>query len=238
MAKSNDWLPSRRDEILGMAMKWNNILVVKGAAWNVPETKSAELNALTLSAQAAFNEAMTKDRTTVLTAKVIAAFKNLINAMRDIKKRYFYMPPLTEMDMASLALNVPDLIPTPVADPAGQVSATVQLVGSHLLRLITEHVEGTPIDPKADYGCRIYWGVMPHGGGTLEQAASKSRYLQKPPVSGDELPNSLFTRRKREQFDFPAETSGITVYFCIRYENSKGKSGPWGAYVSGRHSIT
>ena len=94
MAKSNDWLPSRRDEILGMAMKWNNVLVIKGTAWSVPEPKSTGLNTLTLAAQAAYNEAMTKDRTTVLTAKVNMAFKNLINAMRDIKKRYFFMLPL------------------------------------------------------------------------------------------------------------------------------------------------
>ena len=225
---SNDWLPNRRDEILGMAMKWNNVLVVKGAAWNVPEAKCTELNTLTLTAQAAFNEAMTKDRTTVLTAKVNAAFKALSDAMRDIKKRYYYIPPLTEIDMASLDLTPPDTIPTPVSDPAGQVTAAVMLLGSHLLKLIIEHVEGTPLDPKADYGSRIYWGIMPHGGGTLEQAAGIHHYLQKPPVSGNELPNSLFTRRKREQFDFPAETSGMTVYFCIRYENSKGKSGPWG----------
>ena len=26
---SSDWLPSRRDEILGMAMKWNNRVVQK-----------------------------------------------------------------------------------------------------------------------------------------------------------------------------------------------------------------
>ena len=232
MPKNADWLPSRRDEILGMAMKWNNVLVVKGTAWSVPEPKSTELNTLTVTAQAAYNEAMTKDRTTVLTAKVNTAFKNLTNAMRDIKKRYFFMPPLTTTDMASLNLAVPDTNPTPVADPSGQVSATVQLVGSHLLRLIVEHVEGTPIDPKADYGSRIYWGIMPHGGGTLEQAAGKKHYLQNPPVSGEELPNSLFTKRKKEMFDFPSEDSGKKVYFCIRYENSKGKAGPWGPIIN------
>jgi hypothetical protein len=63
-------------------------------------------------------------------------------------------------------------------------------------------------------------------------AASISHYLQRPPVSGTELPHSLFTKRKRELFDFPAEDSGKTVYFCIRYENSKGKSGPWGPIFS------
>jgi hypothetical protein len=73
---------------------------------------------------------------------------------------------------------------------------------------------------------------MPQGGGTLEQAARQRHYLRQPPVSGDELPHSLFTKRRKELFDFPMEDSGKTVYFCIRYENSKGKAGPWGPIIS------
>jgi hypothetical protein len=40
-----------------------------------------------------------------------------------------------------------------------------------------------------------------------------------------------FTRRKRERFDFDGE-SGNTVYFCLRYENSKGEAGPFGPLLS------
>ncbi|MCL2101541.1 MAG: hypothetical protein FWH22_07500 [Fibromonadales bacterium] len=89
---STDWLPTTREAVLQMAMKWNNQLAMKGTAWSVPEPKVTELNTLTLSAQAAYNEANTKDRTKVLTAKMNAAFKALTDAMRDIKKRYFYIP--------------------------------------------------------------------------------------------------------------------------------------------------
>jgi hypothetical protein len=174
---------------------------------------------------------MDTDRTKGDTTACNNAFKGLTACMRDLKKRYFFVPPLTDKDLTDLGLNLPDTNPTPVSDPAGQVSATVQLVGSHLLRLITEHIEGTPIDPKADYGCRIYWGIMPQGGGSLEQAAGTEHYLQSVPISGNELPHSLFTKRRRELFDFPAEDSAKTVYFCIRYENSKGKAGPWGPIV-------
>jgi len=158
MAKKTDWMPSTREGILGMAMKWNNVLAIKGAAWGVPEDVIADLNAKTLVAQAAFNEGLTKDRTTVLTAKINAAFKDLTDLMRFIKKRWYHIPPLTSMDMASLDLEVPDTTPTPIADPQGQVSATVQLLGSHLIKLIMSHIEGTPPDDKADYGYRIYLG--------------------------------------------------------------------------------
>ena len=230
MAHYTDWLPSKRTEQLAMAKTWLRILEVKGTAWNCGGLV-ADLTDWVEDAEAKLQKCMDTDRTKGDTAACSNVFKGLVAFMRDLKKRYFFVPPLTEKDIADLGLNMPDTIPTPVSDPAGQVSATVQLVGSHLLRLITEHVEGTPIDPKADYGCRIYWGVMPQGGGTLEQAAGVKHYLQSVPVSGNELPNSLFTKRRREMFDFPAEDSAKTVYFCIRYENSKGKSGPWGPFV-------
>ncbi|MHB9293988.1 hypothetical protein Holit_03111 [Hollandina sp. SP2] len=31
--------------------------------------------------------------------------------------------------------------------------------------------------------------------------------------------------------DFDAAESGMTVYFCARYENQKGEHGSWGAVV-------
>jgi len=48
MTSKKDWLPKRRDEILGMAMKWNNVLAMKGKTWKVDEDKVTELNTLTM----------------------------------------------------------------------------------------------------------------------------------------------------------------------------------------------
>jgi hypothetical protein len=57
---------------------------------------------------------------------------------------------------------------------------------------------------------------------------SNPQYPHRPgaPASGDGLPHSKFTRRKRELFDFAQEDSGTRAYFCIRYENAKGDPGP------------
>jgi hypothetical protein len=53
----------------------------------------------------------------------------------------------------------------------------------------------------------------------------------KPPLSGDEMLHYRFTRRKTEIVSFNAEESGMTAYFCSRYENSKGEAGDWGPVV-------
>jgi hypothetical protein len=41
-----------------------------------------------------------------------------------------------------------------------------------------------------------------------------------------------FTRRKKETVVFDAAESGMTAYFCARYENQKGFHGAWGPVVS------
>ena len=41
---STDWLPTTREAVLQMAMKWNNQLAMKGTAWSVPEPKVTELD--------------------------------------------------------------------------------------------------------------------------------------------------------------------------------------------------
>jgi hypothetical protein len=40
-----------------------------------------------------------------------------------------------------------------------------------------------------------------------------------------------FTHRKKELVDFDASESGMTAYFCARYENQKGEHGAWGTVV-------
>jgi hypothetical protein len=82
-------------------------------------------------------------------------------------------------------------------------------------------VAGTPPDDRSDYGVRIFWGITGPVSGT-----DKFR-ITEAPKSGNDLPHSQFTRRRKELFDFDGE-SGNTVYFCLRYENPKGQTGPFG----------
>ncbi|MCL1911731.1 MAG: hypothetical protein FWG13_05960 [Leptospirales bacterium] len=89
-------------------------------------------------------------------------------------------------------------------------------------------LEGTLVDARADHGYRIYFGVMPQGGASVEEAAGTMRYLMKVTVSGEELPHSKFSRRRKVLMELPPEDSGKAAYFAIRFENAKGGKGPWG----------
>ena len=226
-----DWLPTTRIGRLAMCTNWLDVLVAgnKAGIWNVPQSRITELEAARLEAQTALTAAQNEmTRTKVVNAQCGAAFTALRKLLRDTKKRYFIIPPLTVADFVALGLHLHDDIPSNVPRPGGFPNGSTSFPGPGVIRVHCFPMEGQPpLDPRSDYGFRIYWGVYPPGGATVEMATGIKRELMRIPISGDELPHSKWTRRKNETFDFHGD-SGKTVYFCIRYENSKGEFGPWG----------
>jgi hypothetical protein len=125
---------------------------------------------------------------------------------------------VTDEDRRLMDLPIYDKKPTPVGNPVGLVTANFRSPNRGALEMLIEHVEGSPFDRKANYGYKIQHAVIPYGAPV--------------PESVNELPESRFTRRKREMFIFDKLDSGKTACFCLRYENSKGKAGQWGPIVS------
>jgi hypothetical protein len=229
MANNSDWLPGRREEQLAMAKNWRPVMQDHETAWRIPEADITELQSLAAAATVALAQAQSAERTAVITAQCKAAFDALTAKMRFIKSHFFLKPPLLDADFISLTLTPPDAVPSPVPPPVAQAEADITRPGVHLLELRLRPVSGSPPDPhRADYGYRVYWGVLPPGGASVDAATGSKRELMKVPVAGEDLPHSRFTRRKKELFDFAQEDSGKTVYFCVRYENAKGQPGPWG----------
>ena len=125
---------------------------------------------------------------------------------------------VTSEDRVAMQLPLYDTEPTTVADPVGLAKANVKYPNKGALELQLEHDGSTPADAKANYGFRIYHGVVAAG--------------ETPPASGMDLHESIFSRKKKVLFTYKPDDSGKTAYFCIRYENSKGKAGQWGALFS------
>ena len=230
----SEWLPRKRELQIAMSENWQTVLVAaKVSAWGIPTAEVATLKNLTTAAEAALALSQSSARTVVVTAQTKAAFAALIEKMRFLKNRYFVSPPLLDADYISLGLKPRDTKPTPIPPPTAQAEADVTYPAAHTLELHLRPVADTAPDAhRSNYGFRVYYGILPPGGATLEAAAGPRRDLLKPPTSGDELPYSRFTRRTRERLDFAQEESGKTVYFCVRYENAKGEPGPWGPIFS------
>ncbi|MFP3041669.1 hypothetical protein LQZ19_07575 [Treponema primitia] len=216
MATNKDWFPKTRDEQLSMGFIWNTALVNQSTTWNIPTNVQAAFSPLVSAAESTLSIAKDESsRTPVATAQCREAFKALEEKMRDIKKRYFYVPPLTEADLISLGLKPHDNIPTPSGTPTAQVTVETFLSGRHELGIKIIYVTGTVTDP-ANKGYRIWYTVV---------APSVT-----PPTNPKELHESFYTKRKKDVIEFDFDDSGKTAWFAVQIEN-EGKKGPWGPMV-------
>jgi hypothetical protein len=136
--------------------------------------------------------------------------------MRDLKRRYFLTPPLSDSDYVSLGLKPHDTTPTPSGAPTAQVTVETYLVGRHELGVKIVYVTGDPND-KANKGYRIYYKVVASGSA--------------PPTAPGELIKSFYTKRKKDVMEFEFGDSGKTAFFAVQIEND-GKKGPWGPLVN------
>lgn len=231
---STDWYPRSRDGQIHMVETWLQVFQTKAAGWNIPSARVTDLTAALAAAKTILAVVKSGERTAVSVVECNEAFKEMETEARFIKKHFLLIPPLTLADYASLLLPLPDDIHTPVPPPTGQPSLTITYPGGpHVQTVHLAPLPGTESpDSRGDYGYALYRGIMPHGGATLEQAASVKHYLMREPLSGDELLHYRFTRRKKELVDFDADESSMTAYFCSRYENGKGEAGKWGPVVS------
>jgi hypothetical protein len=231
---STDWYSHSRDGQIHLVETWLSEFKNKASLWNIPAARVTELTATLTAAKQLLAIVTSGERTGVSVVQCNETFKELETEARFIKKHYLLIPPLTLPDFRSLLLPLPDEIRTPVPPPTGQPALAVTYPGGpHLLKVHLSFLAGTePLDTRGDYGYALYRGIMPQGGATLEQAAGVRHYLMKEPRSGEELLHYRFTRRKTETVDFTAEESGMTAYFCARYENGKGEAGNWGPVVS------
>jgi hypothetical protein len=66
--------------------------------------------------------------------------------------------------------------------------------------------------------------AKPHGVHGMEM---KWGILESPPKSIDELIHSSFDTKSPLPLTFSEEERGRTVYFCGRWENTRGEKGPW-----------
>jgi hypothetical protein len=228
MAHYKDYIPGKDAEFDAFFQNLINYVDTKTSgtppAWpHIPgEAKDGLLDAYPLW-HTAYAKTLVP-HTTVDTREKNRVRKAAVQIIRGFVNQYLRFPPVTDADRDAMGIPNRDTIRTPVPPPTTQVEADILLPGIHLVELkIKPYSELAPgTKNRSDYGVRIYYGIVG------DVTATDKFRLAAPPASGDDLPHSVFTRKHKHEFDLPEEDRGKSLYFCLRYENGKGKVGPWG----------
>lgn len=157
-------------------------------------------------------------RTPVAVKNKNDARKKLEKTVRqDIKEYINYNHSITDGEREALGLPVykttrtPSQVATEPPDYEIETSVIRRLI-IHFFRLGHRHSNAKPLGQQ---GAEIRWTILDH-----------------PPTSIDELIHSSFDTHTPFILDFDENQRGKTVYFCLRWENTRGEKGPWSEIIS------
>jgi len=213
---SSDWMPSRRSDQLALAKRWLGILPGKETAWRIPEGMIARLALLAADAEMFQTRADSAEGTKGDIARARTAFHALVAHMRDIRRRVFFMPPLTEGDFADLGLEPPSTDRTPHIDVPEMVDFVIHL------RSIRELVvdfwvqgEANKAKPLGYEGAVVIWGIR-----------------DTPPEHPDDFQHHAMASSTPHILTFEETERGNTVWIALAWQNERGYLGQYSEYKS------
>jgi len=233
MAHFNDWIPAREQDLVDLSVRWTETLDVPDnqAAYGWNENDCAYVTstiATFLTARGVYEQVNSTENRIVKDERKVSTTAGMREFARSSIR---FNRKVGDEVRVYLGVRIIDNSRTSIHIPHAQCTGRVTNPGIHLVEIDLEGYAILTADQRANYGVRIYWGILPFGEITIDMVAGPKHYLAKIPTSGDVLGNSIFTRKQKHVFDFDGD-SGSRVFFCCRFENSKGECGPFGPIIS------
>jgi hypothetical protein len=188
------------------------------SGWDIPQAAFDALLPLQSSWKQRFADAENPD--TRSHAQVIAknearaAYESALRAF--VKSYVTYNPKPTDADREYMGLPVHKSGRTPAPVPGG---TPVFKIDTSVIRRLTVHFYDDSNERRAKpagvHGAEIKWD-----------------FSDAPVVNPDKLTHSGFDTASPYTIEFAGEDRGRTVYFALRWENTRGEKGPWGEIIS------
>jgi hypothetical protein len=215
---SHDFLPSKEAVFYAWVATFFSYLVVNLQRFGIAEDVILPLKSLRDDFVAKYAAALapaTRTRAAVLAKN--NAKHALKAALRAFIREYLTFNHLvTDEDRDNLGLPIHKTTHTPVPVPVTYPLFTVDSSVIRILLILFFDVAGSGrAKPFGVHGAELKWG-----------------FSETSIVNPDLLPNSLFSTRSPFRLQFRGEDRGRTVWFCLRWENTKGEKGPWSEIVS------
>jgi hypothetical protein len=155
-------------------------------------------------------------RTPVIILAKQQAKKGYEAPLRQLTQMLEHNPRVSVEELKSMGIAIPDHsnTPAPIATtyPVYTIdSGTIR----HLKLNFHDQNSLHKAKPRGQHGAEIRWAI-----------------LDVPPASVNDLNHSAFDTHSPFTLEFDEPERGKTVYFCMRWENTRGEKGPWSEILS------
>jgi hypothetical protein len=214
MGLNDDYIPRKDVDLANWATSFTTALLPLLERVGIPPATYELLVALKdtyVAAVAAVTDTTTKNHKDVVAKD--EARKALVKMVRGLAQQYLlHNPSVTNNDRTDLHLPIYKDTRTPA--PVAHTRPTFKVDTSEYLRLTIHFFdpegEGSKAKPAGQHGAEIRYGI-----------------LDAPPINAEALTHSAFDTHTPFTLDFGEEERGKTVYFALRWENTRGQKGPW-----------
>jgi hypothetical protein len=150
-------------------------------------------------------------RTPLITFTKTNARKEYEKPLRILVKNLESNPRVSDDDRRGMGITIPSSSKKVIPAPGTFPFATPD---SSIIRQIKINFRDSASSSKAKpygvHGVEVRWSI-----------------LEAPPVNVKDLTTSSFDTRSPLTLEFEEDQRGKTVWFCLRWENTKGEKGPW-----------
>jgi hypothetical protein len=210
---STDFIPAADKQFLVWLKNLIAYLLQKYEAWNIPSTEITEFDALIV----AFDDALSIAENPATRTKVAVQAKN--DARKAVKRKarallkafVTFNSAVTNADRDAMGLPIYKTGRTPAPVILTVPFAEVMLPSPAVVEIHFRDSEKLKrAKPAGAHGVEIAWAVR-----------------DDPPEDWSELVHSSFDTRTPYRLTFDGFQRGKTLYFALRWENTRGEKGPW-----------
>jgi hypothetical protein len=217
--KTKDYLPKNDHKLLQWVINFLNRLSVILARLGFPLEVYEALQALRgdFEAKLEVAEAPTTRTRGAIDDKNVAK-KKLNSAVRAAVQRYLaHNPDVTEKDHDDLGLPnyKTTRTPAPVADEAPDFDVNTSVIGHIIIAFFEKGSNHKKAKPVGQHCVEIGWAQS-----------------DTPVTRWDELTHSNVDTNSPFTLSFENDQRGKTIYFALRWENTRGDKGPWSTITS------
>jgi len=207
---------SRKDaELLPWSSNFLAIITTNAESWDIPTTEVTNLQSKLSDFELLVAQSKSPVRNSIIVSEKNAKKKELLATIREMVNFRLKNPVITDSQLVMLGLHPRDKTRTPSPVP---VTYPELQINSSVIRQLTIQYRDNGSEKKAKpagvHGVEIRWSI-----------------LSVPPTHVDNLIVSSFCTRPPFFLSFNEDDRGKWVYFCARWENKRGKKGPWSEIV-------